>query len=150
MRSTGAGLGCGVVVLVLAGAPLGLVWLVLRWVGAGVPSLDAVVNGPPAGLGWLVLSTVAGLGVLVVGLGLVGWMFLSDTVPDPLPKRLYLAWLLPVLPVAEVVAVIAAWICHAAGQGEAARWLAVGPWFAGAALALVSAVLYSALVAHER
>lgn len=137
-------------VLVLAAAPLGLVWLVLRWAGADVPSLGTVVNGRPGGVGWLILSTVAGLAVLVVGLGLVGWMFLSDSVPEPLPRRLYLAWLLPVLPAAEVLSVVAAWVCHAAGRADAARWLAAGPWFAGVAIALVAAILYSALVAHDR
>jgi hypothetical protein len=137
-------------VLALIAAPLGLVWLVLRWAGAGVPSLGGLGEGPPGGAGWLVLSSVAGLAVLVVGMGLVAWMFLSDSVPDPLPRRLYLAWLLPVLPIVDGLSVIAAWICFALGRADAARYLGAGPWLAGLALGLVAAVVYSGLVAHER
>ncbi|BCJ45966.1 hypothetical protein GCM10010168_49140 [Actinoplanes ianthinogenes] len=144
------GLGCGVVILVLTAAPLALVWLVLRWAGADVPSLSGVLDGPPAGAGWLVLSTLAAIAVLVVGAGLVAWMFLSDQVPSPAPWRLYLAWLVPLLPIVSTVSLVAAWICYAAGQTETARLLATGPWIAGLGLAAVSALLYSALVAYDR
>ncbi|GAA4601080.1 hypothetical protein BJY16_003755 [Actinoplanes octamycinicus] len=144
------GLGCGVVILVLTAAPLALVWVILRWAGAGVPSLSGVLDGPPGGAGWLVLSTLAGLTVLVAGAGLVAWMVLSDQVPSPAPWRLYLAWLVPLLPVLSTVSMIAAWICYATGQPETARLLAAGPWICGLGLAAVSALLYSALVAYDR
>jgi hypothetical protein len=144
-----AGLGCGVVILVLTAAPLGLAWLVLRWAGVGLPTLGAVADGPPGGTGWLILSTLAAVVVLVVGAGLVAWMFLSDQVPSPAPWRLHLAWLVPILPLVDVVSIVAAWICQGAGQSEAARLLAAGPWLAGLGLAAVSALLYSALVAYD-
>ncbi|WIM98567.1 hypothetical protein ACTOB_002171 [Actinoplanes oblitus] len=144
------GLGCGVVILVLTAAPLALVWLILRWAGVDLPSLSGVLDGPPGGAGWLVLSSLAGLAVLVVGTGLVAWMFLSDQVPSPAPWRLYVAWLVPLLPVLSTVSIIAAWICYALGRTEPARLLAAGPWIAGLGLAAVSALLYSALVAYDR
>ncbi|AEV83040.1 hypothetical protein ACWT_2021 [Actinoplanes sp. SE50] len=145
-----SGLGCGVVVLIVAAAPLALVWLVLRWAGVHLPSLVTVLHGPPAGTGWLALSTIAALAVLVVGAGLVAWMFLSDSVPEPLPRRVYLVWLIPALPVLDLVSIVVAWICRALGHPDAARLLGTGPWLAGAALATVAAVVYSGLVANDR
>jgi hypothetical protein len=61
-----------------------------------------------------------------------------------------LVWLLPILPVLAVVAIVAAWVCRASGLHDAARYLALGPWLAGPALALSAAVVYSGLAAHEQ
>ena len=140
-----AGSGCGVVVLLLVVVPLGLAWLVLRWSGAGVPTPASLGGGLPDGHGWLVLSTVAAVAVLLAGLVLTGVMLLTDSVPNPLPRRLYLAWLLAILPVLAVLAIGVSWLCFAIGLPGAARGLAVVPWVAGLALALTAGVVYSGL-----
>src|SRR6185437_453509 len=86
----------------------------------------------------------------IVALLLLLFMVLVDTVPDPLPRRVYLAWLLVLLPVLAIVAIVSAWICFAVGSADAARYLGLGPWLAGVGMAATSGLVYSAVVAHER
>src|SRR5690242_10620723 len=103
--------------------PLGLVWLVLHWAGAD---------------GWLALSTAATVVVLFAALALGLVALLTDQVPHPLPRRVYLAWLLPVIPLVAVVSTVAAWITKDPD-------LAAIPWLSGAALVVTAAVVLSGL-----
>jgi hypothetical protein len=103
--------------------PLGLLWLVLHWTGAD---------------GWLALSTAATAVVLFAALGLGVIAILTDQVPQPLPRRVYLAWLLPVIPLAALASTVAAWITKDAD-------LASIPWLSGAALAITAGIVLSGL-----
>ncbi|MEU4244404.1 hypothetical protein [Actinoplanes sp. NPDC026619] len=103
--------------------PLGLVWLILHWAGAD---------------GWLALSTTATVVVVFAALALGVVAMLTDQVPQPLPRRVYLAWLLPVIPLVALVSTIAAWITKDAG-------LAPIPWWSGAALLVTAAIVLSGL-----
>jgi hypothetical protein len=132
------GCGCGIVVLLLAAVVVGLGWLGLL-----------VVGSRPSGGGWLILSTVATLAVLVVALLLIAYMVLSDSAPQPVPRRLYFAWLLVLLPVLATGASVTAWICFALDAPDAARYLGLGPWIAGLGVAGTAALVYSGVVAHE-
>ena len=134
------GSGCGIVVVLLTGIVLGLCWLVLLLFGWR----------PAGGRGWLILSTAATLAVVVVALLLIGYMLLSDSAPEPVPRRLYLAWLLVVLPVLAILAIVSAWICYGLDAAAAARYLGLGPWIAGVGVAATAALVYSAVVAHDR
>jgi len=103
--------------------PVGLAGLVLHLAGAD---------------GWLALSTAATVAVLFAALALGVVALLTDQVPQPLPRRVYLAWLLPVIPLVALASTIAAWITRNSG-------LALIPWLAGAALAITAAVVLSGL-----
>jgi len=103
--------------------PLGLVWLVLHWAGAD---------------GWLALSTAATVVVLFAALGLGVVAVLTDHVPQPLPRRVYLAWLLPIIPVVALASTVAAWITKDSG-------LALIPWLSGAVLVVTAAIVLSGL-----
>jgi len=103
--------------------PVGLAWLVLHWAGAD---------------GWLALSTAATVAVVFAALALGVVALLTDQVPQKLPRRVYLAWLLPVLPLVAVASTVAAWITRNSG-------LAPIPWLAGVALAVTTAVVLSGL-----
>jgi hypothetical protein len=131
--------GCGIVVALLAAVVLGLCWLVLLLFGWR----------PSGGGGWLILSSAATLAVLVVALPLVLFMVLVDTVPQPVPRRLYFAWLLVLLPVLAILAIVSAWICYALGALDAARYLGFGPWLAGLGIVATATVVYSGVVAHD-
>jgi hypothetical protein len=133
------GCGCGIVVVLLTGFVLGLCWLVLLLFG-----------WRPAGdRGWLILSTAATLAVVVVALLLIGYMLLADSAPHPVPRRLYFAWLLVVLPVLAILTIVSAWICDALDASSAARYLGLGPWLAGLGVAAAAGLVYSAVVAHD-
>src|SRR5690242_9165236 len=103
--------------------PLGLVWLVLRWAGAD---------------GWLALSTAVTVLVLFAALALGVVALLTDQVPQPLPRRVYLAWLVPVIPLVAIASTVAAWITRNSG-------LAPIPWLSGVALVLTAAIVLSGL-----
>ncbi len=103
--------------------PLGLTWLVLHWAGAD---------------GWLALSTAATVVVLFAALALGVVALLTDQVPHPLPRRVHLAWLLPVIPVVAVASTVAAWITRDSG-------LAPIPWLSGTALFITAWVVLSGL-----
>jgi hypothetical protein len=77
----------------------------------------------------VVLFAALGLGVVAV---------LTDQVPRPLPRRVHLAWLLPVIPLVAIGSTVAAWITKDAGLG----WI---PWLSGAALVLTAAIVLSGL-----
>ena len=117
------GSGCGLAVLGAMVVPLGLVWLVLRWAGAD---------------GWLALSTAVTVLVLFAALALGVVALLTDQVPQPLPRRVYLAWLLPVIPLVAIASTVAAWITRNSG-------LAPIPWLSGVALVLTAAIVLSGL-----
>jgi len=117
------GSGCGLAVLAMMAVPVGLVWLILHWVGADR---------------WLALSTAVTVAVLLAALALGVVALLTDQVPRPLPRRVYLAWLLPVIPLVAVASTIAAWITKDSG-------LAPIPWLSGVALALTAAIVLSGL-----
>jgi hypothetical protein len=103
--------------------PLGLTWLVLHWAGAD---------------GWLAVSTAATVVVLLAALMLGVVALLTDQVPHPLPRRVRLAWLLPVLPIVALASTVAAWI-----TGDAAlAWI---PWLSGAALVVTAWIVLSGL-----
>jgi hypothetical protein len=103
--------------------PLGLVWLILHWAGAD---------------GWLALSTAVTVLVLFAALALGVVAVLTDQVPQPLPRRVYLAWLLPVIPIVAIGSTVAAWITRNSD-------LAPIPWLSGAALVLTAAIVLSGL-----
>jgi hypothetical protein len=103
--------------------PVGLVWLVLHWAGAD---------------GWLALSTAATIVVLFAALALGVVALLTDQVPQPLPRRVYLAWLLPVIPLVALTSTVAAWITKDPD-------LAPIPWLSGAALVVTAAIVLSGL-----
>jgi hypothetical protein len=103
--------------------PVAVAWLVLHWAGAD---------------GWLALGTAATVAVLFAALVLGVVALLTDQVPRPLPRRVHLAWLLPVIPLVAVASTIAAWITRDSG-------LAPIPWLCGAALAITAAVVLSGL-----
>jgi hypothetical protein len=146
-----AGCGCGTAVLLLAVLTVGPCWLGLALLGARVPGPDELVaHGPAGGAGWLILSTATLVAVLVVALLLDGYMLLSDSAPDPVPRRLYLAWLLVLLPVLGILAMVSAWICFVLDAPDAARYLALGPWLAGLGIAATAGPVYSAVVAADR
>ncbi|MCU7727498.1 hypothetical protein ODJ79_27590 [Actinoplanes sp. KI2] len=115
--------GCGLAVLGVMVVPLGLLWLVLH--GAGVD-------------GWLPLSTAATVVVLLAALGLGVVALLTDQVPRPLPRRVYLAWLLPVIPVVALASTVAAWIT----RDSDLAWI---PWLSGAVLVVTAAIVLSGL-----
>jgi hypothetical protein len=117
------GSGCGLAVLAMMVVPVGLAGLVLHLAGAD---------------GWLALSTAATVAVLFAALALGVVALLTDQVPQPLPRRVHLAWLLPVIPLVALASTIAAWITRNSG-------LAPIPWIAGAALAVTAAVVLSGL-----
>lgn len=103
--------------------PLGLVWLILHWAGAD---------------GWLALSTTATVVVVLAALGLGVVAVLNDHVPQPVPRRVYLAWLLPVVPVVALVSTVAAWITRNPGLA----WL---PWLSAVTLVVTTAIVLSGL-----
>ncbi|GIF19233.1 hypothetical protein BJ973_006278 [Actinoplanes tereljensis] len=103
--------------------PIGLVWLVLHLVGAD---------------GWLGLSTTATVVVLLAAVVLGVVALLSDQVPQPLPRRVYLAWLLPVIPLVALGSTIAAWTTRNSD-------LAVIPWLCAAALVVTATIVLSGL-----
>jgi len=115
--------GCGLAVLGVMVVPVGLAWLVLHGFGAD---------------GWLALSTAAAVAVVFAALALGVVALLTDQVPQKLPRRVYLAWLLPVLPVVAVASTVAAWITRNSG-------LAPIPWLAGVALAVTTVIVLSGL-----
>ncbi|GAA2642140.1 hypothetical protein Adu01nite_38480 [Paractinoplanes durhamensis] len=98
-------------------------WLVLHWAGAD---------------GWLGLSTTVTVVVLFAALVLGVVALLTDQVPQPLPRRVYLAWLLPVIPLVALGSTIAAWVTKDSG-------LAPVPWWSAAALVVVAFVVLSGL-----
>jgi hypothetical protein len=103
--------------------PVGLVWLVLHWAGAD---------------GWLALSTTVTVVVVFAALVLGVVAMLSDQVPQPLPRRVYLAWLIPVIPLVAIGATIAAWATKNSG-------LAPIPWWSAAALVVTAVIVLSGL-----
>ena len=117
------GSGCGLALLAAMVVPVGLVWLVLHWAGAD---------------GWLALSTAATVVVLFAALALGVVALLTDQVPQPLPRRVYLAWLLPVIPLVAIASTVAAWITEDPD-------LASIPWLSGAALVVTAAIVLSGL-----
>jgi hypothetical protein len=121
----GSGCGCSLAVLGLMVFSVGLTWLVLHWAGAD---------------GWLGLSTTVTVVVFGAALLLGVVALLTDQVPQPLPRRVYLAWLLPVLPLVALGSTISAWITRDSD-------LAVIPWLAGAALVGTAAIVLSGLSA---
>ncbi|GAA0533101.1 hypothetical protein GCM10010172_12420 [Paractinoplanes ferrugineus] len=123
MAGNRQGSGCGFAVLGLMVVPLGLGWLVLHWVGAD---------------GWLALSTTATVVVLFAALALGVVAMLTDQVPQPLPRRVYLAWLLPVIPLVALGSTIAAWITKDPA-------LAPIPWWSAAALLVTAVIVLSGL-----
>lgn len=103
--------------------PVALVWPVLHWIGAD---------------GWLGLSTTVTVVVVVAAFALGVVALLTDQVPQPLPRRVYLGWLVPVIPLVAVTSTVAAWITRDSG-------LAAIPWWSAAALIVTAAIVLSGL-----
>jgi hypothetical protein len=145
--------GCvsGIVVALVAGTPLCLTWLGLAWLGVGVPTPgDPTEAGVAVGFTPLIVSTVL---ALLTALSVLPVMFFlgmaHDSVHGETPWRTNAFVLCYVLPVLALVTATGAWVCYGLGDGDAARYLGLGPWGAAVGMVGTVAVVYSGAVAYS-